>query len=169
MAELRIDRAVDADWDELWPIWHGIVAAGDTYTYDPATTKDAARRQWLGAANAEVWVARLDEVAVGLYKIAPNQAGPGGHVVNGSYMVAPTTRGGGVGRTMVEHSIERAAELGYRGIQFNAVAATNVHAIGLYERLGFLTIGVIPGGFRHPEQGFVDLLIMYRPLPLDAQ
>jgi len=164
MAELRIDPAGEADWDELWPIWHAIVAAGDTYAYDPATTKEEARRQWLGAANAEVWVARRDAIAVGLYKIAANQAGPGSHIVNGSYMVSPTTRGTGVGRAMVEHSLARAAELGYRGMQFNAVAATNVHAIRLYEQLGFGTIGVVPGGFRHPELGFVDLLIMYRSL-----
>jgi L-amino acid N-acyltransferase YncA len=164
MAELRIDPARLADWDELWPIWHSIVAAGDTYTYDPATTKDEARRQWLGDPSAEVWLARLDAIAAGLYKIAPNQAGPGRHVVNGSYMVSSTARGSGVGRAMVEHSLARAAELGYRGMQFNAVAVTNVHAVGLYERLGFRTIGVVPDGFRHPEQGFVDLLIMYRAL-----
>lgn len=164
MAELRIDPARDGDWDELWPVWHSIVAAGDTYTYDPSTTKDEARRQWLGAARAEVWVARLHDSAVGLYKIAPNQDGPGSHIVNGSYMVSPTSRGNGVGRAMVEHSLARAAELGYRGMQFNAVAATNVNAIGLYERLGFRTVGVVPDGFHHPEQGFVDLLVMFRPL-----
>lgn len=164
MAELHIEPARESDWDELWPIWHAIVVPGDTYTYDPATTKDEARRQWLGAATAEVWVARLDGTAVGLYKIAPNQGGPGSHVVNGSYMVSSTTRGTGVGRAMVEHSLVRAAELGYRGMQFNAVAATNVHAVGLYERLGFRTIGIIPDGFCHPQQGYVDLLIMYRAL-----
>ena len=164
MAELQIVPARDADWDELWPIWHSIVATADTYTYDPSTTKDEARRQWLGAPSAEVWAARLDGSAVGLYKIAPNQAGPGSHIVNGSYMVSSTTRGNGVGRAMVEHSIARAAELGYRGMQFNAVAATNVNAIGLYERLGFHTIGVVPDGFHHPHKGFVDLLVMYRPL-----
>ena len=48
-----------------------------------------------------------------------------------------------------------------RGIQFNAVVATNVYAVALYEDLGFSVTGRIPGGFRHPEHGFVDLLIMY--------
>jgi L-amino acid N-acyltransferase YncA len=164
MAELHIDPARAGDWDELWPIWHSIVAPGDTYTYDPSTTKDQARLQWLGAARAEVWVARLDDRAVGLYKIAPNQDGPGRHIVNASYMVSSTARGHGVGRAMVEHSLARASELGYRGMQFNAVAATNVNAIGLYERLGFRTVGVVPEGFHHPEQGFVGLLVMFRPL-----
>jgi ribosomal protein S18 acetylase RimI-like enzyme len=63
---------------------------------------------------------------------------------------------------MVEHSLQRAAELGYLGLQFTAVAATNRPAIKLYEELGFGTVGVIPRGFRHPSAGLVDLLIMYR-------
>lgn len=67
---------------------------------------------------------------------------------------------------MVLHCLEQAAAAGYRGIQFNAVAvaASNEHAVTLYLELGFSVIGTVPGGFAHPEQGFVDLLIMYREL-----
>ncbi|MGI8880212.1 MAG: GNAT family N-acetyltransferase [Jatrophihabitans sp.] len=162
---LDFTRATDADWAEIWPIWHQITAAGDTYCYDPHTSSDDARTMWLGgAAGMETWVARGGGQVVGLYEISRNQSGPGSHVANGSYMVADGIRGKGIGRQLVLHSLQRAKDLGYRGVQFNAVAATNVHAIGLYERLGFTTIGRVPGGFRHPEQGFVDLQIMYRPL-----
>jgi hypothetical protein len=62
---------------------------------------------------------------------------------------------------MVEHSLDRTAEGGYDGLQFNAVAATNRGAIKLYHDIGFVTVGVIPRGFRHPSEGLVDLLIMY--------
>jgi len=34
----------------------------------------------------------------------------------------------------------------------------------LYEALGFAVVGTIPGGFRHPAAGYVDLLVMYRAL-----
>ena len=34
------------------------------------------------------------------------------------------------------------------GTQFNAVVEENIHARHLYERLGFVPLGVIPGGFR---------------------
>jgi hypothetical protein len=44
------------------------------------------------------------------------------------------------------------------------VAASNGYAIKLYQDLGFETIGTVPAGFRHPEQGLVDLLIMFHPL-----
>jgi hypothetical protein len=49
-------------------------------------------------------------------------------------------------------------------VQFNAVAATNVHAVGPVRTAGLPHHRRGPDGFRHPEQGFVDLLIMYRAL-----
>jgi ribosomal protein S18 acetylase RimI-like enzyme len=77
-------------------------------------------------------------------------------------MVDAVARGRGVGRALVEHSLRRAREAGFLGVQFNAVAATNVYAIKLYEDLGFETIGIVPQGFRHPTEGLVGLHIMYR-------
>ena len=110
----------------------------------------------------ETWVAELDDRLVGLYKIAPNQAGPGRHVANGSYMVAPNARGAGVGRRLVEHSLHRLGELGYRAVQFNTVVEPNLAAIGLYESMGFATVGVVPDAFDHPSRGLVGLRIMHR-------
>jgi len=156
--------ATEGDWPSIWPFWHEIVAAGDTYSYDPAITSDAARLLWLSSSPDETWLAESAGAVVGTYHLTPNQAGPGSHIANASYMVDSATRGLGVGRSMVLHSLDRARALGYLGIQFNAVAATNVHAIRLYHELGFATVGKIPHGFRHPEQGLVDLLIMYRAL-----
>ena len=49
-------------------------------------------------------------------------------------------------------------------MQFNAVAASNQHAVGLYRSLGFEIVGTVPEGFRHPRYGYVDLLILYRRL-----
>ena len=40
MAELRIRRADRADWATIWPVWHEIVAAGDTFAYDLDTSFD---------------------------------------------------------------------------------------------------------------------------------
>ena len=79
-------------------------------------------------------------------------------------MVSEAARGQGIGRAMVLHSLEQAAAAGYRGLQFNAVAASNVYAVQLYLELGFSVIGTVPGGFAHPQQGFVDLLIMFSEL-----
>jgi len=161
---ITLRRATDADWTAIWPIWHEIAAAGDTFSYDPSTTSDDAQRMWLGPEPDETWVCLDDGALVGLYHVGPNQGGPGSHIANASYMVDSATRGRGIGRVLVEHSLHRARETGYLGVQFNAVAATNVYAIKLYLDLGFVTIGTVPQGFRHPSEGLVDLLIMYRAL-----
>jgi ribosomal protein S18 acetylase RimI-like enzyme len=167
-ADLQIRRATDDDWPRLWPIWHEVVAAGDTYAYDPDTSFADARGSWLGGQpEHETWLAETSDTgaALGMYHISPNQEGPGAHVANGSYMVASSARGAGVGRALVEHSLRRCAELGFRAIQFNAVAETNTGAIALYERLGFSTIGIVPEAFAHPQLGFVGLRVMHRFIP----
>ena len=45
------------------------------------------------------------DVLLGTYHLGPNHGGPGSHIANASYMVAPAARGRGVGRAMVEHSL----------------------------------------------------------------
>jgi ribosomal protein S18 acetylase RimI-like enzyme len=166
--------ATEQDWPLIWPFWHQIVAAGDTYCYDPAMSSDAGRRLWFGSPPDRVWlvtgsgVGRPDPGAVSLvlgsYRLGPNKAGPGSHIGTASYMVSETARGRGVGRAMVLHSLDQARAAGYRGVQFNAVAASNEYAIKLYLELGFSVVGTVPGGFAHPERGFVDLLIMFHEL-----
>ena len=166
--ELRFRPADATDWPAIWPIFQQVVAAADTYPYDPATDFDAGRGVWLAPPPDRAWlVSDADGTVLGTYKTGPNRAGPGSHVATASYMVAEVARGRGVGRAMVLHSIEQARAGGFRGIQFNAVAASNTWAIKLYEDLGFRVIGAVPGGFRHPRQGFVDLLIMYLDLTGD--
>jgi len=142
-----------------------VVRAGDTFTFDPAMTESTAREMWLLPPPGRTVVATAGDGAVlGTAKMNPNQAGPGAHVASASYMVAVAHRGRGVGRALVAHTIDWAREAGYRGIQFNAVAATNRGAVALYEALGFAVVGTIPGGFCHPAAGYVDLLVMYRAL-----
>jgi ribosomal protein S18 acetylase RimI-like enzyme len=164
MAAPRIRRADESDWQQIWPFWHEIVAAGDTYAYPPDIDSAAGRALWFGVPPEQTWVAELGSELVATYHLGPNHAGPGSHIANASYMVSAGVRGLGIGRTMVVHSIEQASEAGYRGMQFNAVAASNLGAVRLYSDLGFEVVGRIPGGFRHPSQGFVELLIMFRPL-----
>ena len=53
-----------------------------------------------------------------------------------SFIVDDAARGRGLGRTMGEHAIERARELGYASMQFNLVVATNTPAVELWKRLG---------------------------------
>jgi ribosomal protein S18 acetylase RimI-like enzyme len=79
-------------------------------------------------------------------------------------MVSAEARGSGVGRAMCEYVIARARDQGYAAMQFNAVVSTNTHAIELYRKLGFVTIGTVPEAFDHATRGRVGLDIMYLPL-----
>jgi GNAT superfamily N-acetyltransferase len=162
--DVAIRRAVDDDWPRIWPIFREVTVAGDTFVYDPQTDEATARSWWLAPPPSQTWLGVDGDTVLGVYLLGPNHGGPGAHIANGSYMVATPARGRGIGRRLVLHSLEQARAAGYLGVQFNAVAASNVYAIKLYQDLGFETIGTVPNGFRHPELGLVDLLIMYHEL-----
>jgi L-amino acid N-acyltransferase YncA len=160
---MNVRVAVDSDWPDIWPIWHAIVAAGDTYTWAPSTGFDEARRLWMLPRPAEVLVAEDDQGAVrGTALVKPNQPGLGDHVANASFMVDPAARGLGIGRQLGEAVIERSRAAGYLALQFNAVVATNTAAIRLWESLGFEVVGRVPQAFRHAQHGLVDLLVLHR-------
>lgn len=160
LVELRIATA--EDWPGIWPIWHAVVSAGETYTYAPDTDEATARTLWMQPEPAEVWVAVEDGRVIGTALLRPNQPGLGDHVANAGFMVDPTTSGRGVGRALAQRVLERARQRGFRAMQFNAVVSTNDRAIKLWRSLGFEIVGTVPGAFRHPRHGLVDLHIMHR-------
>jgi len=65
---------------------------------------------------------------------------------------------------MAEHCLSEARRMGFHGMQFNFVISTNTRAIHLWNQLGFEIVGTLPGAFRHPEKGFVDVYVMYLSL-----
>ncbi len=44
------------------------------------------------------------------------------------------------------------------------VASTNQGAVRLWQKLGFEIVGRLPRAFKHPVQGNVDALVMYKQL-----
>ena len=162
---MQLRAATAEDWPAIWPFLREIVAAGQTYTWPRDVSADDARRRWLVAPPGRTVVAVDDDGTVlGTAKLVANQEGPGDHVANASFMVAPTAAGRGVGRALGVYVLELARGDGYRAMQFNAVVASNTRAVALWESLGFAVVGRVPGGFRHPDLGLVDLLVMHRRL-----
>lgn len=99
-----------------------------------------------------------------LYILHPNNVGRCGHICNASYAVRSNLRGRHIGELIVKHCIEKARELGFKILQFNAVVADNIHARHLYKRLGFVELGTIPAGFRMPDGTFADIVPQYLTL-----
>jgi len=160
---MQIRPALNADHDAIWNIFHEIIAAGDTYAFDPQMPREEALAYWF-RVDTHTYIAEEDGGVVGTYILRPNQSGPGSHVANAAFMVAPGAEGAGVGRRMAEHCLSEARRMGFRGMQFNFVISTNTRAIHLWNQLGFKIVGTLPGAFRHPEKGYVDVYVMYRSL-----
>ena len=160
---LEIRSATSEDRDAVWNIFHAIVAAGDTYAFDPKMSRDEALAYWF-RADTHTYVAERDGCVVGTYILKANQPGLGSHVANAAFMVESDAQGSGVGRRMAEHCLEEARRFGFRAMQFNFVVSTNEGAIRLWRQLGFEIVGTLPGAFRHPQKGYVDVYVMFRSL-----
>ncbi|WP_089106038.1 GNAT family N-acetyltransferase [Streptomyces hyaluromycini] len=160
---MLIREATAADWPQIWPFWHRIVAAAETYGWDPDTSQEAARALWMSPAK-HVYVAEDPTGAVvGSAYLTPNYGGPAAGVANAGFMVDPDRGGRGVGRALAEHVLAEARAHGYRAMVFNAVVETNP-AVALWTSLGFTILGTVPRAFDHPKHGPVGLHIMYRAL-----
>ena len=164
---LKIRPAIAPDADAIWNIFQQIVATGDTYAFDPHISREAALAYWF-QSGTRTYVAEQRRQIVGTYILKPNQPGSGAHVANAAFIVAARARGQGIGRAMAEHCLAEARRLGFRAMQFNFVISTNVAAIRLWEQLGFKIVGTLPGTFRHPQKGYVDVYVMFRSLADDS-
>ena len=160
---MLVRRARPDDQDAIWRIMEPTIRAGETYPLATDMGKAAALAYWQGPDD-ETFVVEDREGIVGTYHLFPNWAGPGAHVANIGYMTSSAAMGRGVGRLMVEHSLQRARERGFKAVVFNYVASTNERAVRLYKSCGFDTIGTVPLAFLHPTRGYVDVLVMFKAL-----
>lgn len=158
--EIRAYR--DADLPSMLSIWNEVVAAGNAFPQELPMSLDYAKDFF--AAQRFTAVAEKGGQVVGLYILHPNNVGRCGHIANASYGVLTSARGQGIGEKMVRHSLDKGHELGFRLLQFNAVVAANKRAIQLYEKLGFVRLGMIPGGFRLKNGSYQDIILFYHTL-----
>jgi GNAT superfamily N-acetyltransferase len=161
---VRIREYIDTDWPSVWPIFREVVAAGDTFAYDPKWSSEQARDVWVVDPPGLTVVACDGSWVLGTAHMGPNRPGPGSHVSTASFMVASNARGRGVGRALGEYALTWAREQGYTAMQFNAVVESNHVAVRLWRTLGFRVIGTVPEAFEHPTLGRVGLHVMHRRL-----
>jgi ribosomal protein S18 acetylase RimI-like enzyme len=166
MSNMTMRAATAADHAAVWDILCPVFRAGETYAIDPAISKEAALAYWFGPGR-EVRVAVDDGQVLGSYYIRPNAEGGGAHVCNCGFVTAAAAQGRGVARAMLAEALDRAAQSGYRAMQFNFVISTNTRAVDLWKTAGFEIAGRLSGAYLHPVQGYVDALVMYRSLVAD--
>jgi ribosomal protein S18 acetylase RimI-like enzyme len=147
----------------IWRVIGPTIRAGATYALDRDLSEADALAYWLGG-DRSTFVAERDGAIVGTYYLRANQAGGGSHVCNCGYMTAAAATGSGVARAMCLHSMEQARRRGFRAMQFNFVVSSNTRAVALWQSLGFEVVGRLPQAFLHPSLGYVDALVMFRPL-----
>ncbi len=144
---MTIRKYTAQDINDMISIWNEIVEEGNAFpqeeTLSPKTAeKFFALQSYTGVAVDEHGTVR------GLYILHPNNVGRCSHIANASYAVDKYARGKHIGKLLVMDCLQKAKEMGFIILQFNAVVESNFQARRLYENLGFQQLGTIPRGFR---------------------
>ena len=142
-------------------VWNEVVEEGNAFPQEDALTGESGYAFFCEQTRCAV-AEDLDSKAIlGLYILHPNNIGRCGHIANASYAVCSHARGLHIGEKLVLDCIAQARALGFKILQFNAVVETNIHARHLYERLGFIRLGTIPGGFRMKDGRYEAICLYY--------
>lgn len=159
---MNVRKYAEDDLPRMIDIWNEVVEEGVAFPQEDCLDSESGKEFF--ASQSYVGVAEEDGEIFGLYILHPNNVGRCGHICNASYAVKSEHRGKRIGEALVKDCLERAKELGFGVLQFNAVVESNVRARRLYENLGFVQLGTIPKGFRMKDGRFENICPYYREL-----
>ena len=145
-------------------IWNQVVEDGVAFPQEEMLTEETGKTFFEEQSFTGIAYDEVTGETVGLYILHPNNVGRCGHICNASYAVRADARGQRIGETLVRHCLEKGKELGFRILQFNAVVSSNTYALKLYKKLGFVQLGIIPGGFLMKDGRYEDIIPHYRVL-----
>lgn len=145
-------------------IWNEVVEEGIAFPQEELLTEETGREFFDSQSHCGVAEDTDTGKVLGLYILHPNNVGRCGHICNASYAVRRDVRGCHIGEKLVNHCMQKGKELGFRILQFNAVVASNIYALRLYEKLGFVRLGTIPGGFLMKDGHYEDIIVHYHVL-----
>lgn len=152
------------DVADMVKIWNEVVEDGVAFPQEEYLTDETGREFFASQTYTAVAEDADTGRVLGLYILHPNNVGRCGHICNASYAVERTARGLHIGEKLVKDCLAEGVRHGFGILQFNAVVASNTHARHLYERLGFVGLGVIPGGFRMKDGSYEDICPYYHLL-----
>lgn len=159
---MQVREYTKHDLPDMIRIWNEVVEDGVAFPQEEQL--DTESGETFFASQSYNGVAEEDGKVYGLYILHPNNVGRCGHICNASYAVSSDARGRHIGEMLVKDCLRMGRELGFRVLQFNAVVESNVHARHLYERLGFVQLGTIPGGFRMKDGHYENICPYYHEL-----
>ena len=163
MQDIMIRKYNENDIDDMKNIWNKVVDDGIAFPQEDDLTTDGARKFFAEQSYCGVAVNGDGEV-LGLYILHPNNVGRCGHIANASYAVDSTCRGKHIREQLVSDCLVQARNNGFKLMQFNAVVENNTHARHLYERLGFVQVGMIPNGFLMKDGSYQNIFLYYHVL-----
>lgn len=159
-----IRKYTEEDLHQMIQIWNEVVEDGIAFPQEDLLTESTGKAFFANQTFSAVAEDTDTGKIYGLYILHPNNVGRCGHICNASYAVRRDARGLHIGEKLVQDCLAQGAAHDFRILQFNAVVASNIHARHLYERLGFVQLGVIPKGFRMKDGSYEDICPYYHEL-----
>ncbi len=161
---VKIRKITPQDIPGAIKAWNKVVEDGVAFPQTETLNEKTGEEFFSSQSFTGVAVDADSGEVAGLYILHPNNVGRCGHICNASYAVRSDLRGNHIGEQLVTHCMKTAKELGFGILQFNAVVKSNKPALHLYEKLGFVKLGVIPSGFRMKDGSYEDIIPHYHLL-----
>jgi RimJ/RimL family protein N-acetyltransferase len=121
-------------------------------TYDPMS-RDAFKTIFTGLLKTEtLYIAEKDNDIVATYRLVSKSDRQAHTYYLGSFTIKKTMQGKGLGKEILSAIIKSAKEKGKRRIELT-VDLTNMPAIALYEKMGFLIEGVVRDSYQLAATG----------------
>lgn len=162
--EVEVREYQPEDLKEAIAIWNRVVEDGVAFPQMECLTEKSGNEFFLNQSYTGIAYDVDTNEIVGLYILHPNNVGRCGYICNSSYAVKYGLRGNHIGEKLVTNSLNKAKSLNFKIMQFNAVVKSNTTALHLYEKLGFVKLGVIPNGFLLKNGTYEDIIICYHVL-----
>lgn len=126
----NLAKMIRAVFDE-----HGAPHQGTVYS-DPTTDDLYALFR---VPKSVLWVAEEKSELLGCCGVFPTEGLPGGYAELVKFYLNAAARGNGIGKTLMEMSIESAKQLGYTDLYLESLPHF-AKAVNLYEKQGFASI-----------------------------
>lgn len=154
----------ESDIPEMIKVWNEVVKDGIAFPQEDLLDLGSGREFFNSQSYCGVAENGDTKEIIGMYILHPNNVGRCGHICNASYAVRSDMRGNHIGEKLVLDCLEQGKKYGFKILQFNAVVKTNTAARKLYEKLGFVQLGTISGGFLMKDGRYEDICPYYKTL-----